>query len=122
MPESTLDVAALYATLDRKRRDESSSWRELAHQLELSPSTFTRMAQGARPDADALATLIRWLNLDLRAFTRSDNEPLTEEPEVPVAVASLLRSSSRVKPEHVEALDDAFAAIYRSIAGQPEPD
>lgn len=122
MPESTLDVAALYATLDRKRRDEVSSWRELAHQLELSPSTFTRMAQGARPDADALATLIRWLNLDLRAFTRSDNEALAEEPEVPVAVASLLRSSSRVKPEHVEALDDAFAAIYRSIAGRPETD
>jgi transcriptional regulator with XRE-family HTH domain len=114
---ATLNVEALYATLDRKRREGGGSWRELARELSLSPSTFTRMAQGARPDADALTALISWLNLELRDFTRT--KATREDPEVPVAVASLLRSSSKVKPEHVEALEEAFAAIYRSVVGRP---
>jgi transcriptional regulator with XRE-family HTH domain len=118
VPKSTLDVNALYATLDRKRRDEGVSWRKLADDLDLSPSTFTRMAQGARPDADALATLLDWLKLDLREFSRGELADETDEADLPVAVASLLRANSKVKPEHVKALDEAFAAIYRSIVGQ----
>jgi hypothetical protein len=68
MPETTINVDALYAALDTKRRSQESSWREIARELEVSPSTFSRMAHGRRPDVDTFATLLRWLNVHAEAF------------------------------------------------------
>src|SRR5580693_9495239 len=41
MPETTVDVDALYAALDRKRQAHELSWRSLATKLQITPSTFT---------------------------------------------------------------------------------
>lgn len=63
-----LDVPKLYAALDLIRQHNCQSWRDVAHHTELSPSTFSRLAAGNRPDADALCTLMMWLNMPLRGF------------------------------------------------------
>jgi transcriptional regulator with XRE-family HTH domain len=63
-----LDVRALYAALDVVRAHEDLSWRGLAEQVGVSPSTFSRMALGSRPDADALCTLVTWLRVPLDRF------------------------------------------------------
>jgi DNA-binding Lrp family transcriptional regulator len=42
MPETTVDVEALYAALDNKRKAHGTSWREIARQLGVSPSTCAR--------------------------------------------------------------------------------
>src|SRR5690349_18280068 len=84
--ETTVDVVALYAALDQKRQMEGLSWRELAAALGLSPSTFTRMGQGHRPDVDTFATLLRWLGMPAEAFMRPSN-PSEAEPE-PLAMIS----------------------------------
>ena len=42
--------------------------RDVAAETGLSPSTLTRIAQGQKPDADALVTLLAWLNADAAAF------------------------------------------------------
>lgn len=57
-----LRVAALYAALDAERQTRSLSWRQTAKECGLSPSTMTRLANGLRPDVDAFATLVRWLD------------------------------------------------------------
>ena len=107
MPETTVDVDALYAALDNKRKTHGTSWREIARQLDLSPSTFSRMAQGRRPDVDTFATLLR-------------GTPAGAATEEPVAmVSSYLRSARNVKPEDAEALEDIFRAAYNRLVREP---
>ncbi|MFI6103195.1 helix-turn-helix domain-containing protein [Streptomyces sp. NPDC051310] len=65
-----LDVPELYAHLDYKRTQAGRSWRDVAAELGLSRSTFSRLADGHRPDADALVTLIAWLDIDLAYVTK----------------------------------------------------
>ena len=114
MPETTVDVDALYAALDNKRKTQGTSWREIARQLDVSPSTFSRMAQGRRPDVDTFATLLRWLGMPAESFMRGT--PTAAATEEPVAmVSSYLRSARNVKPEDAEALEDIFRAAYNRL-------
>jgi transcriptional regulator with XRE-family HTH domain len=59
-----LDVEELHRRLDQRRREQGLSWRQLAVRLDLSASTLSRLADGKRPDADALVSLLVWLDLD----------------------------------------------------------
>lgn len=68
MPTYQLDVPTLYAALDVARERAGLSWRDVAKETGCSPSTFSRLVTGQRPDADALCTLVVWLGLSLRQF------------------------------------------------------
>lgn len=59
-----LDVPELRRRLETRRREQGLTWRQLADLVDVSPSTFSRMAEGRRPDADALVSLLVWLDLD----------------------------------------------------------
>jgi transcriptional regulator with XRE-family HTH domain len=59
-----LDVAELNRLLDAQRLARGLSWRGVARDCGLSPSTLSRMQDGKRPDADALVTLLVWLDMD----------------------------------------------------------
>jgi transcriptional regulator with XRE-family HTH domain len=113
MPETRVDVEALYAALDNKRKAEGTSWREIARQLDVSPSTFSRMAQGRRPDVDTFATLLHWLGMPAELFMRGATATAAEEPVA--MVSSYLRSARNVKPEDAEALEDIFRAAYNRL-------
>ena len=117
MPETTVDVEALYAALDSKRKSNGTSWREVARELEISPSTFSRMAQGRRPDVDTFATLLRWLGMPAESFMRSTREERAAAAgEEPVAmVSSYLRSARNIEPEDAEALEEIFRAAYKRL-------
>jgi transcriptional regulator with XRE-family HTH domain len=68
MARHTLDTAALYRAIDTGRQVMGLSWRGLAANLGLSSSTFTRLAQGHRPDADGLLTILVWLRASPEVF------------------------------------------------------
>lgn len=59
-----LDVPELHRRLDQRRRERGLDWKQLAAATGVSASTFTRLGTGSRPDADALVTLLVWLDLD----------------------------------------------------------
>ncbi|MGW2384364.1 helix-turn-helix domain-containing protein [Streptomyces sp. NPDC001658] len=59
-----LDVPELHRRLDQRRRERGLDWKQLAVATGVSASTFTRLGTGCRPDADALVTLLVWLDLD----------------------------------------------------------
>jgi transcriptional regulator with XRE-family HTH domain len=116
MPETTVDVEALYAALDSKRKAHETSWREIARELEISPSTFSRMAQGRRPDVDTFATLLRWLGMPAESFMRSTRAESGAPAQEPVAmVSSYLRSARNIEPEDAEALEEIFRAAYKRL-------
>lgn len=115
MAETTVEVGALHAALERRRQALGQSWREVATELDLSPSTFSRLAQGHRPDVDAFATMLRWLGLEAKDFMSPAAGEAEGSPEPLAAVSSVLRSSRDVSTEQAEALEDIFGAAYRSI-------
>lgn len=74
MKAKQLDVAALYAALDLIRSHGGLSWREAAKQTGCSPSLFSRLAAGHKPDVDALCTLLAWLRVPLDRFVIDSTE------------------------------------------------
>ena len=114
MSDTRVDPGALYAALDQKRQTSGLSWRDVATELKLSPSTFTRMAQGHRPDVDAFATMLRWLGMPADVFMRSD-VPRDDEPEPLAVISAYLRASPKLRPEEAEALEDIIQAAYRRL-------
>ncbi len=118
MPKVTVDVEALYGALNDKRERQGISWRELAGALEVSPSSFTRMAQGQRPDIDTFTTLLEWLGMPASGYTlprplASSTKPEADEPLV--EITSLLRSSRSIKRDQAEALNSIITAAFKSI-------
>jgi len=53
MARASIDVAALYAALDAARESRDLSWRQLAREIEVSPSTLSRLGNGLNPDVNA---------------------------------------------------------------------
>jgi transcriptional regulator with XRE-family HTH domain len=115
MPETTVNVKALYSALDQKREFEELSWRELADELDVSASTFSRMAQGKRPDVDAFATLLRWLEMPAEQFMRSTRKGGDADPEPVAMVSSYLRSARNISSEDADALEEIFQAAYKRL-------
>jgi transcriptional regulator with XRE-family HTH domain len=118
MARIVVDVNALYEALDAKRDRHELSWREVANQLDLSPSTFTRMAQGQRPDIDAFTTLLDWLEMPAEKYARpvGKPQPIGSTRDRPlVEITTLLRSSQDIERSEADALNDIIAAVYKSI-------
>lgn len=111
MPDTTVDVDALYSELDRKRQRENLSWRSLANELKITPSTFTRMAQGLKPDVDTFATLIRWLGTSQEGFLLPLRKSTTATDPVAM-ISSYLRADKNVTDEQAHALEDIIRAAY----------
>lgn len=114
MPETTVDVDALYAALDRKRQANKLSWRALASKLEITPSTFTRMAQGLKPDVDTFATLIRWLGMSQEEFLRPTRR-VAENTDPVAMISSYLRGAKNISHDQAEALEDIITAAFRHL-------
>lgn len=71
------DPEKLYEALDRKRRRRHIIWRKVAEESGCSPSTFTRIGQGKKPDADSLVRLMVWLGrFDIREFAAGIDSPI----------------------------------------------
>lgn len=75
MSTHLLDVAELYSRLDTQRRDRGLLWRDLATEVDVSPSTLSRMHDGNRPDADALVSLLVRLDLDINYVIKPKETP-----------------------------------------------
>ena len=66
MAESTrhvLDVLTLAISVQAVARHRGMSMRQVARETGLSPSTLVRLANGQKPDADGLVSLLAWLGV-----------------------------------------------------------
>jgi transcriptional regulator with XRE-family HTH domain len=118
MPDTTLNVEALYAALDRKRQAGDMSWRQVAGNLKIPSSTFTRMAQGRRPDGDSFTSLLRWLGMPAETFMEPRRRG-GKEAEPLAMISSYLRSAPNVRREDAEALEDILQAAYKRLVRKP---
>ena len=121
MPGSRLDTNALFAALDAKRQSRDLSWRQLAKEVGVSPSTMTRLANGQRPDVDAFAALVRWLGQPADSFLVTDETLPREEPDLVAQLAPLLRARSDLNEADAKYLEDLIAVAARRFkAERPE--
>jgi transcriptional regulator with XRE-family HTH domain len=123
MSPARLDVSALYLTLDSQRQQRGLSWRQLAHEAGVGPSTLSRMANGSRPDVDSFASLVHWLGIPAEEFLRFPDDTgraATTPDTVTQAVASLLRADKNLDPETAAAIDDILQAAMRLATRRPK--
>lgn len=118
MAGARLDVPAFYAALNAQREERGLSWRQVAAEAGVGPSTLSRLAQGKRPDVDSFGALIHWLGLPAENFMRRDGGASEERPTEPAAaISSLLRAQKDVDPASADAIEDILRAAMR-LAGQ----
>jgi transcriptional regulator with XRE-family HTH domain len=111
--QPSVDVKALHAALDAARLEKGLSWRSLAKELDVSPSTMSRMANGLNPDVTAFAAMTSWLRLPAEAFYRNVDDTTDEQPELVSALAPLLRARRDLRKEDIEYLEELISAAAR---------
>lgn len=103
---SRLDTETLYAALDAQRQGRDLSWRQLAKEVGVSPSTMTRLAQGQRPDIDAFAALVRWLGQPADVFLVYDSMAPAGDPDLVAQIAPVLRARRDIDEADARYLED----------------
>jgi hypothetical protein len=89
------DFQKFYEAVNAKRTERAASWRQVAREIGIGKSTLARMAQNKRPDADGLAALSFWANLNPADFVFI--EPPAPSPSLGYS-ASALRTDSPPSP------------------------
>jgi hypothetical protein len=62
------DFQSFYQAVNAKREERAASWRQVAREIGIGKSTLARMSQNKRPDADGLAALSFWAELNPADF------------------------------------------------------
>ena len=70
------DFQKFYQAVNAKRTQRAASWRQVAREIGIGKSTLARMAQNKRPDADGLAALSFWAEVNPADFVFVEQQPL----------------------------------------------
>ena len=119
---STVDVRGLHAALDGARKSAGWSWRQLARELDLSPSTMSRLANGYKPDVDAFAVMVSWLRVDPQKFMLSDDDRRRREsepqPDLMAELTPLLRARKDLQSRDVDFLEELIGSAVRRFQAE----
>jgi transcriptional regulator with XRE-family HTH domain len=118
MPQTQINVPALYAALDAVRESRGISWRQLAREVQVSPSTFSRMANRQKPDVDAFLALVRWLKVPAERFMTDADDQDREEPPLMAELAPLLRARRDLNSGDKKYLEELIGAAMRRFAAE----
>ena len=78
-----------YQAVNAKRTARSASWRQVAREVGIGKSTLARMSQNKRPDADGLAALSYWAEINPADFVVA---------ELPAAAPAMRMPADDVAP------------------------
>jgi len=67
------DFEKFYQAVNAKRTQRAASWRQVAREIGIGKSTLARMAQNKRPDADGLAALSFWAQINPADYVRIES-------------------------------------------------
>jgi transcriptional regulator with XRE-family HTH domain len=73
LENSRLNLSVLSKAIEAARVEQGISLRQLAAHLGITPSTLTRVRQGKRPDAEALAVLATWAGVPIAELLAPDD-------------------------------------------------
>lgn len=111
---SQFDAEGFFTALDSVRIARGANWKVVSAESGVSQSTFTRLAQGKRPDVDSLAALVGWAGLDANSFvTRPAGDSV--EPEPLAMISTYLRADRNLSAEAADAIDRVVKATYEAL-------
>jgi transcriptional regulator with XRE-family HTH domain len=116
---TTVDVNKLYAALDAAREAKGMSWRQLAKEIQVSPSTLSRLANDLKPDVNAFAAMVTWLNVPAETFIlvpEDETESEADEPPLLAELAPLLRARKDLHQDDVDHLEELIASAVKRFA------
>ncbi|WP_410580166.1 helix-turn-helix domain-containing protein [Amycolatopsis sp. lyj-108] len=119
MARTTVDVNALHTALDATRDAKGLSWRQLAKEIGVSPSTMSRLANDLKPDVNAFAAMVTWLGVSADTFiVNEDQLKKQRKEELPLLaeVSPLLRARSDLNKEDVEHLEELIGSAVKRFA------
>lgn len=120
---ASFDDATFFDALERRRQAEGLSWRQLGRQLGLSPSTFSRLARGRRPDVETFLKLLAWLDVPAATFMRSGAEasPQVSGQDTLAVIVGALRSDPAIPKDAAGALEQLLRVAYSNVRTAPGP-
>jgi transcriptional regulator with XRE-family HTH domain len=113
MPQKLIHVEGLVAALDGERQTKGLSWRQLAKEAGVSPSTLTRMQQGKSPDVNTFSALTRWLNIPAERFYAEGPHHSARHDDPMAVVSTLLRGNKKMNAKAVAALQELVTAAFK---------
>ncbi len=119
VPRTQINVSGLYAALDAVREHRKLSWRQMAREVGVSPSTFSRLANKQKPDVDAFLAMVRWLKVPAERFMiDEEDEAAREAPELMAELAPLLRARQDLNSEDKKYLEELIGAAMRRFSAE----
>lgn len=116
-PTKGFNASAFYEVLAQVVTAREVTWRELGRETGITPSTLSRMAQGAWPDAAGLAALSAWANLNPADFVvRRPDEAWGNSLS---AISTVLRSDPDLEPTAAQALEAIIGVAYARFTHRP---
>ena len=109
------DKAAFDATLDATRAARGLTWRDVAREAGVSPSTLTRLGQGKNPDVHTFAALVAWSGADAGQFV---GRPV-ETPEPLAVLLARFRRHSGLSPRAASLLEKTVLTMYEALREDP---
>jgi transcriptional regulator with XRE-family HTH domain len=114
MAEDRFDTEAFYAALNAARLSRQKTWKDIADEAGVNASTLSRMGQGANPDVEGLAALLKWSNLKAESFirgaTNKQSEPIAE-------ITALLRADPQLTKQNAKLIEDIVVGTYKQLRG-----
>ena len=108
------DAEAFYAALNATRISRQKTWKDVALETGVAASTLSRIGQGAKPDVNGLAALLKWSNLKAEMFIPGSSK--TEA--APIAkLTALLRADPHLSPQNAKLMEDIVVSTYNKLRG-----
>ena len=83
------DFQKFYQAVNAKREERAASWRQVAREIGIGKSTLARMAQNKRPDADGLAALSYWAELNPADFVTREQPSVSAVMDCAVGASAV---------------------------------
>lgn len=120
MARARFNSEAFYAALDGERQGRKLTWKKVASEAGVSPSTLTRIGQGKRPDVDSLAALCSWAGLDADEFIELPRSAKGTQAGPLAMISTHLRSDPNLSPKSAEAMEAVIKATYEQLREDQE--
>lgn len=103
---------AFFAALNATRLSRQMTWKDVAGETGVAASTLSKIGQGAKPDVNGLAALLKWSNLKAEMFipgtSKRDAAPIAK-------LTALLRADPHLSPQNAKLMEEIVVSTYNRL-------
>lgn len=111
MTTEKFDADAFYAALNAERLSRQLTWKDVAEESGVAASTLSRMSQGAKPDVNGLAALLKWSRLKAEMFIPGAAEDAGDAEPI-AKITALLRADPNLSAPNAKLIEDIVLSTY----------